>query len=232
MRKNRVLSLALIVLGMFVTALGQQPARNAPPRPPSLFFREDWKGRPKGSPQGDLPMTQQYVANPNLELKLYGAGAKDLNPTGDAEPPGQVIYVWSGVTKANWILTLRDRNNFVDLSGLGRIRWRTRQRGFHQLRPVIKLADGTVLAGDYTEPTSSDWRETEFLLADVPRWRVLNAEEAVESTDSAWRSQVDLAKVDEVGFTDLSRGAGHGQGGNSAVDWIEVYGTAVKRSAK
>jgi len=39
----------------------------------------------------------------------------------------------------------------------------------------------------------------------------------------------DLKKVDEVGFTDLMRGAGHGLAGNSGIDWIEVYGTPVKR---
>ena len=45
-----------------------------------------------------------------------------------------------------------------------------------------------------------------------------------------WGSKVDLSKVDEIGFTDLSRGAGHGQGGNSGIDWMEVYGNPVKRS--
>ena len=52
---------------------------------------------------------------------------------------------------------------------------------------------------------------------------------AVESRDAAWRTNVDLSKVDEIGFTDLGRGAGHGQGGNSGIDWIEVHGNTVKR---
>ena len=42
----------------------------------------------------------------------------------------------------------------------------------------------------------------------------------------------DLSKVDEIGFTDLGAGAGHGAvGGNVAIDWIEVYGEPVKRTA-
>jgi hypothetical protein len=39
----------------------------------------------------------------------------------------------------------------------------------------------------------------------------------------------DLSKVDEIGFTDLMAGSGHGPGGSSRVDWIEVYGKPVKR---
>jgi hypothetical protein len=35
--------------------------------------------------------------------------------------------------------------------------------------------------------------------------------------------------VDEIGFTDLMGGSGHGQGGWSRIDWIEVYGVPIKR---
>jgi hypothetical protein len=35
--------------------------------------------------------------------------------------------------------------------------------------------------------------------------------------------------VDEIGFTDLMGGSGHGQDGWSRIDRIEVYGVAVKR---
>jgi len=41
--------------------------------------------------------------------------------------------------------------------------------------------------------------------------------------------RVDLSKVDEVGFTDLMPGSGHGDGGYSGVGWIEVYGKPVTR---
>jgi len=41
---------------------------------------------------------------------------------------------------------------------------------------------------------------------------------------------VDLSKVDEIGFTDLALGSGHGAGGSTRVDWIEVYGNPVKRA--
>jgi hypothetical protein len=41
----------------------------------------------------------------------------------------------------------------------------------------------------------------------------------------------DLSKVDEVGFTDLMPGSGHGPGGWSDVAQIEVYGKPVKRDS-
>ena len=39
----------------------------------------------------------------------------------------------------------------------------------------------------------------------------------------------DLSKVDEIGFTDLIPGSGHGPGGWSDVGKIEVYAKSVKR---
>jgi hypothetical protein len=226
MRKISFVLIVLILSSIGVSAA--QPQAEAP-QPPPLFFRENWNDRPKGAPEGDLQMTQEYVSAPNMELKLYGATAKNIDPAVTALPTGRLTYIWTGVVEGNWILMLRNKTNNVDLTGLAKMRWRTRQRGFHLLRPVVKLADGTMLAADYAEPTSVDWRETEFFFADVVRWRVLDPEQAVESRDSAWRHNVDLSKVEEIGFTDLSRGGGHGQGGSSAVDWFEVYGKPVKR---
>jgi hypothetical protein len=40
---------------------------------------------------------------------------------------------------------------------------------------------------------------------------------------------VDLSKVDEIGYVDLMPGSGHGSGGWSDVGAIEVYANAVKR---
>ena len=98
------------------------------------------------------------------------------------------------------------------------------------LRPVLKLADGTYLVGDHAEAYTQDWIETEFPLADV-RWRGLDMQRGVvETIDGVWKTNVDLSKVDEVGFTDLMRGSGGGPGGGTRVDWMEVYGVPVKRA--
>jgi hypothetical protein len=42
--------------------------------------------------------------------------------------------------------------------------------------------------------------------------------------------RVDLSKIDEVGFTDLLPGSGHGDGGYSDLGWIEVYGVPIPRA--
>jgi hypothetical protein len=72
--------------------------------------------------------------------------------------------------------------------------------------------------------------ESEIQLVDV-RWRRLDIENVIEGRDGYWVDYPDLSKVEEIGFTDLMRGAGHGSGGGSRVDWIEVYGKSVPRTA-
>ncbi|HXP84297.1 MAG TPA: hypothetical protein VN841_06235 [Bryobacteraceae bacterium] len=221
-----------ILLGVTVGAFGQTPpaGRVIPEdhRPP-LFLRETWKD----PGVQETPVKQEHLTNPNLELKLYGPGSVDVRIVHHQSPKDDPTYIWSGSAPANWALTLRDKNNYVDLSGpVAKIRWRTKEAGFHLLRPVVKLADGTMLVGDHVESYTADWLETEFSLADV-RWRSLDPKEAVETrTEPGWKMNPDLSRVDEVGFTDLTRGSGGGPGGGSRVDWIEVYGHPVPRAAE
>jgi hypothetical protein len=220
---------ALAALGLVVCAYAQVPpaARVTPEdHRPSLFLRETWKD----PGVQETPVKPEHLTNPNLELKLYGSGSADVRIVHHQSPKDDPTYIWSGSAPANWALTLRDKNNYVDLSGpVAKIRWRTKEAGFHLLRPVVKLADGTMLVGDHVESYTADWLETEFALADV-RWRSLDPKEAVETrTEAGWKLNPDLSRVDEVGFTDLTRGSGGGPGGGSRVDWIEVYGNPVPR---
>jgi hypothetical protein len=39
----------------------------------------------------------------------------------------------------------------------------------------------------------------------------------------------DLRRVEEIGFTDLMRGSGHGGGWASRIDWMQVSGKLVPR---
>src|SRR6185503_20377754 len=60
-------------------------AAPAPPRVrPALILLEEWK---ETTETGDIPVSQQFVANPNTELKLYGPGQKGLMITGSAANP-------------------------------------------------------------------------------------------------------------------------------------------------
>jgi hypothetical protein len=200
---------------------------------PPVFFREDWKYDPTAANVNDErepehPIVQGDVANPNLEVHLFGdkAGTRTV-----LQPYNRnIVYVMSLLCTANCAITLRDKNNDVDMTGLAMWTWRTRISGFHLLRPIIKLADGTWLIGDKTAGLSNDWVESEFLLGDV-RWRNLDITQVVEGREARWVDNPDLSRIEEIGFTDLMRGAGHGSGGGSRVDWIQVTGKPVPRAA-
>ncbi len=199
-------------------------AAAAPPaaRPP-LFFREEWKQTPAND---EHPLSAQSVGNPNLELRVYGPGAKELLITGTADNPQNPTHVWNGMCAANCALTLRDKSNFVDLTGQAKFRWLTKVSGFQKIHPVIKLADGTLLVGDWADGTTIDWRETEAYFSEI-RWIKLDPDRVV--TTGTFVDKPDLSKVDEFGWTDLMNASGHGMGGWSDVGRIEVYGKPVPR---
>ncbi|HLG57880.1 MAG TPA: hypothetical protein VI485_21220 [Vicinamibacterales bacterium] len=230
---RRLLAIGALAAVMTGGAYAQQPAAPAPqagrgaaPRAtrPPLFFKEEWKQTPAG---GEHAVTQDAVANPALELKLYGPTAKEILMSGSAGDELNPIHVWTGMCTTPCAVALRHKSSFADLSGLARIRWNTKVSGFHEIRPIVKLADGTWLVGDHTDGTVRDWLFTEFSLGDV-RWMRLDIARLV--TTGTVMDRADLSKVDEIGFVDLMPSSGHGQGGWSDVAQIEVYATPVPRA--
>jgi len=209
-------------------ANGGGAARPAPTRPP-LFFGESWKGLPTPpDDHGAWPASQQAVSNPNLQLTLHGTSGKEIQlvavrGSADVYP----VNLWTGTTTSPSGASLRDRNSLVDLTDpLAKIRWTVRTSGFHQIRPIVKLADGTWLVGDRATGPSADFNVDDVSIADV-RWMKLDIARVV--TTGNWVDHPDLRKVDEVGFVDLMPGSGHGPGGYVNVARIEVYGRPVKR---
>lgn len=207
----------------------QEPQRS---QYPPLFFREDF-ALSSGLPNTNTPQEPEHsivpadVANPNLELHLYGdkAGLVTVKqPYND-----DITFVMTLLCASNCALSLRDKANDVDLTGLATIRWRTKITGFHFLHPIVKLADGTWLVGDHASVFSTDWVESQIQLEDV-RWRRLDIQNVVEGRGENWVEKPDLSRVEEVGFTELMPGGGHG-GSGSRIDWIEVYGKPVRRPA-
>ncbi|HVG54352.1 MAG TPA: hypothetical protein VM846_07995 [Vicinamibacterales bacterium] len=201
---------------------GGAPGGGRATRPP-LFLKEEWKQTPAND---EHPVTQQSIGNPNLELKLYGSTSKEVQLTGRPGDENNPTHVWTGTCSTPCAVALRDKTNFADLTGLARIRWNTKTSGFHQVRPILKLADGTWVVGDRADGSTRDWLFTEFNLADV-HWLRLDIERVVTTGNILER--VDLAKVDEIGFADLMPGSGHGPGGWVDVAQIEVYGKPVAR---
>jgi hypothetical protein len=180
-------------------------------QPPAGSIARDWSG----------PACIQLAGyNQNPPPQEVGAGAR-------TDPPN----LWTGVCQTPVAATLRDKNSYVDLTGLARIKWVTRVSGFHVVRPVVKLADGTWLVGDYGEgaPSSNStlFLESEFAVASI-RWLTLDITRVV-TRGQTWVEKPDLSKVDEIGFADLLPGSGHGWGGFVNVARIEVYGKPVRR---
>jgi hypothetical protein len=90
----------------------------------------------------------------------------------------------------------------------------------------MQPADGTWLVSDHADASPLDWLVSEISIAGV-RWLALDPDRLV--TVGNFVATPDLARVDEVGFVDLTPASGHGPGGWSDVAQIEIYGKAVKR---
>ena len=208
-------------------AASAEPAPPAGERPrvtrPPLFIKEDWKQIPGG---GEHPVTPASITAAGIELKLYGASSKEIQLTGVDGDDNNPTHVWTGMCTSPCGLTLRDKARYVDLSGLARVKWNTKTSGFHEIRPMVKLADGTWLVGDHADASPLDWLVGELSIASV-RWLKLDGERLV--TTGNFVDKPDLTKVDEIGFVDLTPASGHGPGGWSDVAQIEVYGKAVNR---
>ena len=217
----------LFTLGA-VAALHAQTAGSASapaaakPQRPGLFFREEWQQTEKG---GEHPVDASSVGNLNLELKLY-VPAGEILLTGARHDESNPIHVWTGNCTTPCAMAFREKTRVADLTGLARIRWNTKMSGFHQIRPIVKLADGTWLVGDQAVGTTRDWLVSEISFADL-HWLKLDIARVV--TTGNVLEKVDLSKVDEIGFADLTPGSGHGPGGWSDVAQVEVYAKGVAR---
>lgn len=183
-----------------------------------LFFREDWK-----ETEAALPVTQEHVANIDLELSLHGPGRDEIKKSYHPHIPNDPYYIWSGECRGNWAVSLRHKTKMVNLTGPAEIKWQSKQSGYRQLRVILKLSGGQWLVSDHYDGESKYWREKNFKIADL-RWRELDIERVIEGN---WVENPDLRKVEEIGFTDLMVG---GQSkASSRLDWIEVYGETTEK---
>ena len=214
--------LVVLVSSTIPLAHSQAPAGAHPPTRAPLFFKEEWKQPPQG---GEHPAGADSLGNASLELKQYVPSGQILM-SGSAENESNPTHVWTGLCTSPCAVAFRDKNRLADLSGLARIRWNTKMSGLHQVRPIVKLADGTWLVGDRGTGSVVDWHEDEFSISDI-RWLRLDIDKVL--TKGNFVEKADLSKVDEIGFADLMPGSGHGPGGWADVGMIEVYGKPVKR---
>jgi hypothetical protein len=206
-----------VLLAAALAMKAQTPKAADAGRPP-VFFREDFHETPAAT-----PITQEHIANRSLLLGLYGPGKAGMKKSHHDTPADDPYYIWDGTCEGNCAASLRHSESYADLTGQAKVRWRTKQAGFRRLHILLKLANGTWLVSDQADGSSSDWTEREFSVQDI-RWRQLDIKTIVEG---AWVEHPDLSKVDEIGWSDLMTGGS--SAACSRLDWIEVYGRAVKR---
>jgi hypothetical protein len=208
------------------TPAAAQPQETTPP----LLFKEQWQQAagavgvptsPRRSQNQYWLASQSAVTNPALEVKLYGADARNLT-----------VYIhegradlWTGLTGSAVAVTLRHRDNFIDLRGLARVRAILRTGNLHTLHPVVRLTDGSLLAGSHAIDTDGQFLQTEVSFENQ-RWYTVEPDTLGVKGQAL---EVDLGRVDEVGFVDLAPAGGHGSSGWANISWIEVYARPVPR---
>ncbi len=239
MRRGRSVTVAFVVAGLAVLGglgraqqapggrgVGRAGGRGAAAEPavrPALLFKEEWKQPPYTGALDDenRRATADALTNPRLELRLYGTEARNV---GVYNHEGR-FDLWTGVVASPVAIMLRDKSSFVDLTGLARLRAIVRTLALHTINPVVKLADGSFLAGSRAVDTEGEFIQTEVAFGGM-RWHKLDPQKVVTTVEV---KNPDLAKVDEVGFADLSPGGGHGIAGAFNLSTVELYARAVPR---
>ena len=218
----RLLAIVLLVFGAG-GVISSAPQQTAPAVRPPFLFREDWR-LPKhegAATDENTRFTPEVVTNERLEAKLYGTGSA---PVRAAEHEGG-IDLRTGLATSPVALTLRDRRNYLDLTGLARLRWIVRTNAIHTLYPVVKLKDGTLAVGSRGISTDGEFVQVEIAFSGM-KWYTLDPQKIVVMLELR---NPDLSKVDEVGLASLAPGGGHGIAGSANFSTLELFAKAVPR---
>jgi len=190
---------------------------------PALLFSESWKipAHEGAATDDNTRFSFGVTANANVEAKVYGPGAA---PVRAAEHEGRVD-IWNGLATSPVAVTLRDKRNFADLTGLARLRWIVRTNAIHTLYPVVKLADGSMAVGNRAITTGGDFLTVEIAFGGMT-WYKLDPQKMIVMTEV---KNPDLSKVDEVGVASLAPGGGHGIAGSFNLSTVELFAKGVAR---
>jgi hypothetical protein len=219
-RKLMVVAIGAVMCSAAGALLFAQPGQAG--RPP-LLFKEEWR-LPKhegAATDENTRFSPDVVTNDKIEAKLYGPGSV---PVRAAEHEGRVD-LWNGLATSPVAVTLRDKRNYVDLTGLARLRWIVRTNAIHTLYPVVKLADGTLAVGSRAITTNGDFLAVEIAFTGMT-WFKLDPQKIVVMTEV---KSPDLSKVDEMGLASLAPGGGHGIAGSFNLSTVELYAKGMSR---
>jgi hypothetical protein len=230
-RRSSIIVAMTVMSFAFEAAPASAQQRAAQPPPPELLFSMTMRNETR------QPLTQNALATPNLDLQLYGDGKNIVVAVGSGPNFPRTFF---GLCEKPCGFTLRDRTNQFDLRGRAHMKFTTIVSGFHRVRPIIKLADGTLLIGDQAEGSVADYHPYQISFSEC-RWLKLDPVRGV--TLGAWVENPDLSRVDEVGYFDVIPGSGvHTEGlpveklpappvgGWIAVPSFEVWGQPVRRN--
>jgi hypothetical protein len=222
-----------LLAAMFFACAPAPVAFAQAPLPPALLFRETWLQPPGAKPVGQGDGTDDVVtrltaanlpivvANKQLELKVYG---KDGYLVRTAQHQGR-NDLWSGMATTPVAVTLRHKTNYVDLTGLARVRWIVRTNSVSLLHPIVKLADGTYIVARRAIDTGGEFLMVELSFNDL-KWFKLDPEKVVPGVEV---KNPDLTRVDEIGMAYLAPGGGHGTASSINLSDVEVYAKPVPR---
>ena len=222
-------SLALLLVGTVctTTALAQEIRVTQAP----VYLTVDWQ-RPADQTK-PVPVVQANIADSKVQMHKYGAAAAHLITSGAPDSKIQPFSVWSGECDGPFAITFGREGSYVDLSGRSQMSWVIKTSGFHVVRPVVKLANGMLLVGDYADASLPIMVEKQFSFANM-HWLELDPEKIVTlgsngggGPGETWIQNPDLTKVSEVGFVDLMPGSGHGPSGWIHLGTIRVWGNPV-----
>lgn len=233
------LAISLMVCSAFAQRAPREGEAGAGATVPPIVLKVDWVRPPS---QEDTSVrynpVQENIADPNVEIHYYGAGAKQILTTGAPGSAARPYGVWTGTAESPFAITFKlKNNNDMDMTGLASVRWFTKTSGFHVVRPVVKLANGVLMVGDLGFSSVPKLTLSEFSLTNI-RWIKLDPDRVVtvnsgpaaaNPNNEIWVPNPDLSKVEEIGFADLMPGSGHGTGGYIQLGKIEVYGKPVPR---
>jgi hypothetical protein len=233
MQSARIVRTIVIAFGLAVWAsavfaqqapAGRGQAAATPPatRPP-LLFKEEWREPPYEGERTDVNQrfTPYVVTNDRIEAKLYGTDSHVIRA---AQHEGR-IDLWTGMATSPVAVTLRDKRNYLDLTGLARLRWIVRTNAIHTLYPVVKLPDGTLIAGNRGITTDGEFLQVEVAFGGM-KWFKLDPAKVVVLAEVV---NPDLSKVDEVGLVSLAPAGGHGIAGSANFSTVELFAKPVPR---
>lgn len=221
------LTIACVLASALIAAAQTRPAPatqkpGMAPRPP-LLFSEKFQIPPHTGAETDenTRVTPAVVTNPNLEVKLYGPDSKVIRAATHEERTD----LWNGLATSPTAVTLRDKRNYLDLTGPARLRWIVRTNAIHTLHPVVKLADGRLIVGDRAITTQGEFLSLEIAFSGM-RWYGLDPAKVVVLAEVV---NPNLAMVDEVGLAMLTPGGGHGIAGSANLSAVELFAYPVAR---